>query len=199
MSDDPTADRPAAEPAPVSSPVQTAPAGDAFPTIPEGTVRLSTDEQLRAINSVVRHRILGLLRDGPATITQVAQRLELAKGSSSYHLRLLERAGLVEVVSTNKVRGVTERYYGRTSRGIELPDPAPGEPDILMRHMVADLEAAPPGPRLVGLTHLRISEAVYDEFAARLTALVEELRAAGDPAEPDAALAIAFFRPGDPK
>ncbi|MFF7632746.1 ArsR/SmtB family transcription factor [Kitasatospora sp. NPDC008050] len=167
--------------------------------MPEGTVQLSTDEQLRAINNVTRHRILGLLRDGPATITQVAQRLELAKGSSSYHLRLLERAGLVEVVSTNKVRGVTERYYGRTSRGIELPDPAPGEPDILMRHMVADLEAAPPGPRMVMLNHLRISEAAYDEFTARLTALVQELRAAGDPAEPDATLAIAFFRPGDPK
>lgn len=189
MSDDPSADRPAA--APTAS-------GNAFPAVPEGTVKLTTDEQLRAINNVTRHRILGLLRDGPATITQVAQRLELAKGSSSYHLRLLERAGLVEVVSTNKVRGVTERYYGRTSRGIELPDPAPGEPDILMRHMVADLEAAPPGPRAVSLTHLRLSEAAYEEFTARLTALVREMRAAGDPAEPDATLAIAFFRPGEP-
>ncbi|WP_035845666.1 ArsR/SmtB family transcription factor [Kitasatospora azatica] len=162
-------------------------------------VHLSTDEQLRAINNVVRHRILGILRDGPATITQLAQKLDLAKGSSSYHVRLLERAGLVEVVSTRKVRGVNERYYARTSRGISLPDPAPGEPDIVMRHAVADLEAAPPGPRLVRLQHVRIGESAYEEFARRLVALTEELRAAADPDEPTANLAIAFYRPQEPK
>ncbi|MGF1427755.1 ArsR/SmtB family transcription factor [Kitasatospora sp. LaBMicrA B282] len=164
---------------------------------PDVTLELDTEEQLRAVSSLVRHRILGVLRDGPATITQTAQKLGLAKGSSSYHLRLLERAGLVEVVDTRKVRGVTERYYGRTSRGLSLPDPAPGEPDVVMRHAVADLEAAPPGPRLVGLTHVRIDAAAFDEFSARLTALVEELKSAADPAAPTANLAIAFYRPED--
>ncbi|MCX4746823.1 winged helix-turn-helix domain-containing protein [Kitasatospora sp. NBC_01287] len=180
-------------------PAADGPASPSFPAVPEGTVQLTTDEQLRAVNNVVRHRILGVLRDGPATITQVAQKLELAKGSSSYHLRLLERAGLVEVVRTNKVRGVTERYYGRTSRGIELPDPAPGEPDIVMRHAIADLEAAPPGPRFVGLTHVRISEERFEEFTERFAALISELRAAADPEAPTANLALAFYRPQDTK
>lgn len=175
----------------------TASADDSFAVPTDDTVHLSTDEQLRAINNVVRHRILGVLRDAPATITQVAEKLGLAKGSSSYHVRLLERAGLIEVVSTRKVRGVTERYYGRTSRGIVLPDPAPGEPDILMRHAIADLEAAPAGPRTVRMQHVRISQAVYEEFTRRLNALSEELRAAADPDEAEASLVIAFFRPQD--
>ncbi|MET9134995.1 helix-turn-helix domain-containing protein [Streptomyces antibioticus] len=46
----------------------------------------------------------------PATITQSAEKVGLAKGSYSYHVRLLERAGLVKVVRTRKVRGVTERH-----------------------------------------------------------------------------------------
>ncbi|WP_425555936.1 ArsR/SmtB family transcription factor [Kitasatospora nipponensis] len=166
---------------------------------PEDLLHLNTDEQLRAVSNLVRHRILGILRDGPATITQLAQRLDLAKGSSSYHVRLLERAGLVEVVSTRKVRGVTERYYARTSRGISLPDPAPGEPDILMRHAIADLEAAPAGPRTVRLAHTRISASVYEEFTARLEALCTELSAASDPNEPSATLAVALYRPEDTK
>ncbi|TWF97984.1 helix-turn-helix protein [Kitasatospora viridis] len=170
---------------------------DAF-AVPTGdTVHLSTDEQLRAINNVVRHRILGILRDGPATITQLAEKLGVAKGSSSYHVRLLEKAGLVEVVSTRRVRGVVERYYARTSRGISLPDPAPGEPDIVMRHALADLEAAPPGPRLAWLQHVRISQSTYEEFARRLVALSEELRATADPDEPTANLMVAFYRPQD--
>jgi DNA-binding transcriptional ArsR family regulator len=172
-------------------------AADPLGPPPDRALQITTDEQLRAVNNVVRHRILGILRDGSATITQLADKLGLAKGSSSYHVRLLEKAGLVEVVSTRKVRGVTERYYARTSRGLELPEPAPGEPDIVMRHGLADLEAAPPGPRTVWLQHVRVSEAAYEEFSRRLVALGEELRAEDGRDQPAAELMIAFFRPED--
>jgi DNA-binding MarR family transcriptional regulator len=37
---------------------------------------------------------MAVLRFELATITQIAERVGLAKGSSSYHVRLLERAGL---------------------------------------------------------------------------------------------------------
>lgn len=162
-------------------------------------VDLTTDEQLRAVNNLVRHRIIRLLRDGPATITQIAQKLDLLKGSSSYHVRLLERAGIVHVVSTRKVRGVTERYYAPASRAIRLPDPAPGTPDVLMRHVLADLEAAPADPhRLVRLQHSRIGAARFAEFTERLEALMDELGEAATPEEGEVALAVAFFRPKDP-
>lgn len=72
--------------------------------LPE-TFHVTTDEQLRAVSNLTRHRIMAVLRFEPATITQIAERVGLAKGSSSYHVRLLERAGLVKVVRTRKVRG----------------------------------------------------------------------------------------------
>lgn len=163
--------------------------------LPE-TFHVTTDEQLRAVSNLTRHRIMAVLRFEPATITQIAGQLGLAKGSSSYHVRLLERAGLVKVVRTRKVRGVTERYYAMSSRTIELPDPAPGQPDALMRHAVADLEAArADSERYVRMAHLRLTEERFAELGARLEALADEYRELSDPSLPDVSLAFALFRP----
>ncbi|MFJ8043626.1 ArsR/SmtB family transcription factor [Kitasatospora sp. NPDC096147] len=163
--------------------------------LPE-TLHVTTDEQLRAVSNLTRHRIMAVLRFEPATITQLADRLGLAKGSSSYHVRLLERAGLVRVVQTRKVRGVTERYYAMAARSIVLPKRGTGEPDVLMRHAVADLEAAPvDGERQVRMAHLRLTEAQFAELGERLNALADEYRELSDPSLPDVSLVFALFRP----
>jgi DNA-binding transcriptional ArsR family regulator len=163
--------------------------------LPE-TLHVTTDEQLRAVSNLTRHRIIALLRFEPATITQIAERAGLAKGSSSYHVRLLERAGLVKVVRTRKVRGVTERYYAVAARSIVLPDPGTGQPDVLMRQAVADLEAAPvEAERHVRMAHLRLTEEQFAELGSRLEALADEYQKLSDPSLPDASLAFALFRP----
>ncbi|ROQ63703.1 helix-turn-helix protein [Streptomyces sp. 840.1] len=167
--------------------------------VPE-TFRITTDEQLRAVSNLTRHRIMAVLRFEPTTITQIAARVGLAKGSSSYHVRLLERAGLVKVVRTRKVRGVTERYYAMAARSILLPDPGEGQPDLLMRHAVADLEASPVnGARHVGMAHLRLTEEQFAELGARVEALAHEYRKLSDPSLPDASLVFALFRPAQGK
>ncbi|MCP2343283.1 ArsR/SmtB family transcription factor [Actinomadura rupiterrae] len=163
--------------------------------LPE-TLHVTTEEQLRAVSNLTRHRIMAALRFEPATITQIAQRVGLAKGSSSYHVRLLERAGLVKVVRTRKVRGVTERYYAMAARSVVLPEPAPGQPDLLLRNTVADLEASPPDTeRHVRMTHLRLTDRQLTELGEKLHALADEYRALSDPALPDASLTFALFRP----
>ncbi|MFI7274613.1 ArsR/SmtB family transcription factor [Streptomyces sp. NPDC049879] len=163
--------------------------------LPE-TFHVTTDEQLRAVSNLTRHRIMAVLRFAPATITQIADRVGLAKGSSSYHVRLLERAGLVKVVRTRKVRGVTERYYAMAARSIVLPDPGEGGPDMLMRHAVADLEASPAdAERHVRMAHLRLTDEQFTELGARLDALADEFQALSDPSLPDVSLAFALFRP----
>ena len=50
---------------------------------PPETFHVTTDEQLRAVSNLVRHRIMAVLRFEPATITHIADRVGLAKGSSS--------------------------------------------------------------------------------------------------------------------
>ncbi|WP_432103108.1 ArsR/SmtB family transcription factor [Streptomyces sp. bgisy091] len=162
--------------------------------VPE-TIHVTTDEQLRAVSNLTRHRIMAVLRFEPATITQIAGRVGLAKGSSSYHVRLLERAGLVKVVRTRRVRGVTERYYAMAARSIVMPDPGEGGPDVLMRHAVADLEASPVDDRQVRMAHLRLTERQFAELGERLQALADEYRELSDPSLPDASLLLALFRP----
>ncbi|MFE9818489.1 helix-turn-helix domain-containing protein [Streptomyces sp. NBC_00236] len=167
---------------------------------PSETFHVTTDEQLRAVSNLTRHRIMAVLRFEPATITQIAARVGLAKGSSSYHVRLLERAGLVKVVRTRKVRGVTERYYAMAAQSIAMPDPGAGQPDPLMRHAVADLEAAPAeSERHVRMAHLRLTDEQFTELGARLGALADEYQKLSDPSLPDVSLVFALFRPAPPE
>ncbi len=161
-------------------------------------IQLESNDQLRAIASHTRHRVLAVLRDGPATITQIAASLHIAKGSSNYHVKVLERAGLIHVAQTRKVGGVTERYYAMVKGGIELPEPKQGEPDLLVRHALADMEAAPAGgQKTVWLKHTRLSPEAWDEFARRAEALLTELGEARDPTQPAATMLLSFFRPID--
>lgn len=52
---------------------------------------------LKALAHPVRMRMLGMLRlDGPATATQLAERLGLNSGATSYHLRQLALHGFIE-------------------------------------------------------------------------------------------------------
>ncbi|MGW1776888.1 ArsR/SmtB family transcription factor [Streptomyces sp. NPDC002104] len=163
---------------------------------PPEAIHVTTDEQLRAVSNLTRHRIMAVLRFEPATITQIAARVGLAKGSSSYHVRLLERAGLVKVVRTRKVRGVEERYYAMAARSIVLPDRGEGGPDLLMRHAVADLEEAPSdSERHVGMMHLRLTDEQFTELGTRLEALAREYRELSDPSLPDASFVFALFHP----
>lgn len=82
------------------------------------------------------------------------------------------------------------------ARSIVLPDPGVGQPDVLMRNAVADLEAAPvDGERHVRMAHLRLTGEQFAELGARLQALADEYRELSDPSLPDVSLAFALFRP----
>ena len=62
----------------------------------ESTVALDAGG-LRALTHPVRGQLVGLLRrHGPATATQLAERLGLNSGATSYHLRQLAAVGLIE-------------------------------------------------------------------------------------------------------
>lgn len=162
---------------------------------------VTTAEQYRALGNLTRTQILGLLNEQAATITQLAVTLGVLKGSTSYHLRLLERAGLVRVVRTRQVRGVVERYYGRTARRYELDGPdLPGDVNgLLLRTVAAELDRrGGPGAAtdIVTTAHARVDPARVEDFARRFTELVEEFRAAADPAQPQYGLAVAIYRSG---
>ncbi|PYI50315.1 ArsR/SmtB family transcription factor [Paenibacillus flagellatus] len=56
-----------------------------------------TTTTLSALAEPNRLRIVELLRDGPLTVGEIADRLGLGQPQASKHLRVLSEAGLVEV------------------------------------------------------------------------------------------------------
>jgi DNA-binding transcriptional ArsR family regulator len=81
---------------------------------------------LKALAHPLRIQLYELLhRDGPATSTSLARRLNETSGATSYHLRQLHRAGLIE---EDLARGNRRERWWRAAqrriavRSAELPD-----------------------------------------------------------------------------
>src|SRR5262249_51799039 len=79
-------------------------------------IALTTPFQVKALSHPLRTTILGLLHERAATVTELAVALERPKSTVAHHVKVLTRAGLVQVVRTRRVRAIDERFYGRTAR-----------------------------------------------------------------------------------
>ena len=55
--------------------------------------------------------ILALLEERDASPVQLAERLDATLGTVAYHVRTLEKLGLIEMVATHQRRGATEHVY----------------------------------------------------------------------------------------
>lgn len=82
---------------------------------------LDEPEQVRAVLSPLRRELLNRLRE-PASGTQLAAAMGLPRQRVNYHLRELERAGLVELVEERQRRGCVERIL-RARPGAFVVDP----------------------------------------------------------------------------
>ena len=67
----------------------------------------------------LRLRMFELLRRGPATASQLAKRLGVTSGTTSYHLRILERAGAI--VSDETIGNRRERWWRRSEDLVLIP------------------------------------------------------------------------------
>lgn len=71
-------------------------------------------EKVRLALSPIRRRLLELLRE-PSSASRLAADLELPRQRVNYHLRELEKAGLIELVEERQRRGFTERILRATA------------------------------------------------------------------------------------
>jgi DNA-binding transcriptional ArsR family regulator len=83
--------------------------------LPE-TYELETLEQLRAIADELRSRIVEALTHRAMTVTQLGELLGQAPAKIHYHVRELERVGLVRLVATREKSGILEKYYRAIAR-----------------------------------------------------------------------------------
>ena len=77
-------------------------------------------EQVRALADELRVRIFSLLAQEPMTVTQVGKALDTAPAKIHYHVRELERVGLVRQVFTREKSGILEKYYRAVARDISV-------------------------------------------------------------------------------
>jgi DNA-binding transcriptional ArsR family regulator len=72
---------------------------------------------VKAMSHPLRVRILALLDERTASPVELAGWLGATLGTTAYHVRTLERMGLIELVRKTRVRGAIEHHY----RSIERP------------------------------------------------------------------------------
>jgi DNA-binding transcriptional ArsR family regulator len=82
---------------------------------------VDSPDQVRAALSPIRRDLLKRLRT-PSSASQLAAEMELPRQRLNYHLKALEKAGLVELVEERQRRGCVERIL-RTRPGALIVDP----------------------------------------------------------------------------
>jgi DNA-binding transcriptional ArsR family regulator len=164
-----------------------------------------TPGRLRGLVHPLRVRLLGLLqREGPATATQLAQRIGQNSGTTSYHLRVLAENGFIrEDAEKGNAR---DRWWAAAHRTTSLTFRAPDDPgdpetielashfirmlvDVYHERMVryvdglaADLPDLPSRPWQFSDTPVRLSVEQARELTEQVNALVRQyFREPGDP------------------
>jgi len=138
----------------------------------------------------LRLQILGLLVEGPSTASRLARRLGESSGSTSYHLRMLARAGAV--VEAPELGTRRERWWRRPDRFVLIPtdDDLEGraitarmlglffarDEEARRRLVTQDLGAAWRAGAFVGNWVVELTPEEADALAERLVELVQELR-----------------------
>ena len=135
-------------------------------------------DQVRALSHPLRMTVLALLTEREASVAELAAATGRPKGTVAHHVRVLYRAGLVQVVRTRRVRAVEERFYGRAARTVTIA--VDGHEDLPTDQndfaVAAEESAGAEEQRLLWsfIRHARLDPARAAEFWTRIRDLVEE-------------------------
>lgn len=166
-----------------------------------------TTEALKALADPLRLRFLILLADGPSTVKEAAEALGVPPTRLYYHVKILERYGLIHVAGRRMVSGIEERTYrARAKTWTMSPSLAAsaisttGTLRAMMNMVRAEIEAAlqarPEEPiasdvssplPAVGLTQLALEKEDLEELERRFGGVMEDFgmgdaeRATGKP------------------
>ena len=86
---------------------------------------LTSLDQARTIADTLRVRLIGCLVRQPLTVTQLGDLVGETPAKVHYHVRELERIGVVRLVETREKGGILEKYYRAVAKNIEV------SPDLL--------------------------------------------------------------------
>jgi DNA-binding transcriptional ArsR family regulator len=121
-------------------------------------------EQSKLLESALRIKILNVLANEPHTSKQVADLLGKTPGNVHYHIQKLHDGGLLDLVKTQTVGGVIEKYY-RSKTTYFKPD------------QFTEFNYVDGAPRYRAATRLLLSTDQYQEFIGELDALIRKWEA----------------------
>jgi len=142
----------------------------------EEYVHAQTPDQLKALGHQLRMKILDLLNERAASVTELAAALERPKGTIGYHIKVLEDAGFIRVVRTRQVRAITEKFYGRVAHTVVFHGIPESSDKLWMLQEAAERAVVEEGAALPGTTlrYVRMSEEQAVEFWERVLGLAVE-------------------------
>ncbi|GAB1420673.1 hypothetical protein MASR2M15_07830 [Anaerolineales bacterium] len=87
--------------------------------IPQDEFVIDNLETLKVLADPLRMRAIELMSE-PCTVRQVADVMDLVPTKLYYHIGLLEKHGLIQVVDTRLVSGIIEKHYQTVARTITI-------------------------------------------------------------------------------
>ncbi|WP_163195091.1 winged helix-turn-helix domain-containing protein [Clostridium thermarum] len=83
---------------------------------------LSTVEEIRALSDPYRYKILNCFyKNGePITVKQVADELGEVPAKVHYHVKKMEKAGILVLVHTKEINGIIAKYYEPTAKRFNI-------------------------------------------------------------------------------
>jgi DNA-binding transcriptional ArsR family regulator len=87
---------------------------------PDTTFTIRDLDTLKVYADPLRAQIFEILVKEPQTIRQVAEKIGLSPSNLYYHVNLLEKHGLIQVISTRLVANIVEKVYRASALNLEV-------------------------------------------------------------------------------
>ena len=95
---------------------------------------LKTIEEIRGISDPYRYRILKCFYKAqqPATVKQIADEMGEVPANVHYHVKKMEKVGILKLVYTKEINGIIAKYYEPTARRFDIVGSNEDEADKLL-------------------------------------------------------------------
>jgi DNA-binding MarR family transcriptional regulator len=149
----------------------------------QGTRRLATDDEARALASTLRMRILRVCLHESHTNKEIAEAVGRDPASTLHHVRRLVDTGFLAAQPVRRgTRGSREIPYLATGKSWQISAPARGQ--TLLDTFLEEVALAPASELDTARLGLRLAPSEWEEFKDRLSELLDEF--AQRPDVPDA-------------
>ena len=136
--------------------------------------QLDDPRYVKALSHPLRVRILAILEERTASPVQISEQLGASLGVVSYHVRTLERLGLIKLVRTNPVRGAVEHHYRAQPRPTISDESWAGAPPVAKQAFVSSFLQ-----QVTAYTEAAAASGGFDRSDAHFTRTVAKLDAKG--------------------